>query len=112
LIEFRKTTSNFAERTRLQDKLENSYIIHMPEITRFYGIIIKMLFIQSEHPPPHIHAIYGEYISAIDINECKQLAGDLPDKALALVLEWVKLYKSQLLDIWETQKFRDLPPLK
>jgi hypothetical protein len=53
----------------------------MPELARFYGIVIKMLFIQSEHPPPHIHAIYEEYISAIDINECKQLDGDLPAKA-------------------------------
>jgi hypothetical protein len=84
----------------------------MPELTRFYGIIIKMLFIQAEHPPPHIHAIYGDYVSAIDINECKQLDGDLPDKALALVLEWVKLYKNDLLEIWRTQKFKDLPPLK
>ncbi|UZO75541.1 MULTISPECIES: DUF4160 domain-containing protein [Microcystis] len=31
----------------------------MPEITRFYGIIIKIFF--ADHPPPHFHAIYGEY---------------------------------------------------
>jgi hypothetical protein len=84
----------------------------MPELARFYGIIIKMLFIQAEHSPPHIHAIYGEYVSAIDINGCKQLDGDLPDKALALVLEWVRLYQNELLEIWRTQKFKDLPPLK
>ncbi|MDR1292850.1 MAG: DUF4160 domain-containing protein [Clostridiales Family XIII bacterium] len=33
----------------------------MPEITRFYGVVIKMFFIQSEHNPPHFHALYGEY---------------------------------------------------
>ena len=39
----------------------------MPVITRFYGMAIKMYFLGSEHNPPHIHAIYGEYMGAIDI---------------------------------------------
>ena len=39
----------------------------MPEISRFYGIIIKMYFIDNEHNPPHIHAIYNKYIAVIDI---------------------------------------------
>ena len=43
----------------------------MPVLSRFYGIIIRMYFQQSEHNPPHIHAIYGEHVAAIDFQEKK-----------------------------------------
>lgn len=43
----------------------------MPVLSRFYGIIIRMYFQQSEHNPPHIHAIYGENVTAIDFQEKK-----------------------------------------
>lgn len=39
----------------------------MPEITRFYGIVIKMFFKPKEHEPSHIHAIYDEYVGEINI---------------------------------------------
>lgn len=84
----------------------------MPVISRFYGMIIKMYFQQSEHNPPHIHVVYGEYTGAIDIKSLKMLEGDLPAKAIALVIEWVKLYQTELLKIWETQEFQQLPPLE
>ena len=83
----------------------------MPEIVRFYGIIIKMFFIQKEHNPPHIHAIYGEYVSAVDINTFEVIEGDLPNKALILVREWMKINQKELLEMWSTQQFRELPPL-
>lgn len=83
----------------------------MPVIARFYGIVIKMYFSQSEHNPPHIHAVYGEYVGAIDIQTLQMLEGDLPQKALALVQEWMTLNQEQLLQIWKTQEFRNLPPL-
>lgn len=59
----------------------------MPVISRFYGIIIRMYFQQSEHNPPHIHAIYGENMAAININSGEVLEGELPPKALAMVCE-------------------------
>ena len=83
----------------------------MPEIARFYGIIIKMYFMQKEHNPPHIHALYGEYMSAIDISTLEVLEGDLPNKALDLVKEWMKEYQDDLLNMWRTQEFKTLPPL-
>lgn len=83
----------------------------MPIISRFYGITIKMYFQQSEHNPPHIHAVYGEYIGAIDIKTGKLLEGDLPKKALLLVQEWITHNKDDLLNIWNTQHFKQLPPL-
>lgn len=83
----------------------------MPVIARFYGIVIKMYFSQSEHNPPHIHAVYGEYVGAIDIQTLQMLEGDLPQKALVLVQEWMTLNQEQLMQIWKTQEFRNLPPL-
>lgn len=43
----------------------------MPEITRFYGIVIKMFFKPKEHEPSHIHALYGEYVGIFDLKTLK-----------------------------------------
>ena len=83
----------------------------MPELSRFYGVIIKMYFKQSEHNPPHIHALYGEYMGAIDIQTGNMLEGDLPTRALRLVQEWIELHRSDLLEIWKSQQFLSIPPL-
>lgn len=84
----------------------------MPVLARFYGIIIRMYFQQSEHNPPHIHAIYGDNVAAIDIQSCKVLEGNLPPKALAMVQEWISIHRSDLMTIWNTQEFKVLPPLE
>lgn len=54
----------------------------MPVLARFYGIIIRMCFLQSEHNPPHIHAIYNEDVAAIDFMTGEVIEGHLPAKAL------------------------------
>ena len=82
----------------------------MPEVARFYGIIIKLFF--GDHPPPHFHAVYGEYIGVFDINTLELIEGDLPNRAKKLVLEWAGMNQAELLDMWNTQDFRKLPPLK
>ena len=84
----------------------------MPVIARFYGIVIKMFFAASEHNPPHLHAIYGEHIGAIDLRTLQMIEGDLPGKALALVQEWARGHQADLMQIWETQDFKTLPPLE
>ena len=84
----------------------------MPVLSRFYGIIIRMYFLQSDHNPPHIHALYSEDAAAIDFMTGEVLDGHLPPKALALVREWVSLHKEDLQKIWETQEFKQLPPLE
>ncbi len=84
----------------------------MPVLSRFYGIVIRMYFLQKEHNPPHIHAIYGDDMAAITIADGKVLEGALPSKALELVKEWITLNKDELLFIWETQDFKHLPPLE
>lgn len=84
----------------------------MPEISRFYGLIIKMYFQQKEHNPPHVHILYGEYMGAIDIATLQMIEGDLPPKALSMAQEWIGKYRKELLTIWNTQSFIKLPPLE
>ena len=84
----------------------------MPEIARFYGIIIKMFFKPKEHEPSHIHAIYGEYVGEFNIKTLEMMEGDLPPKAQALVHEWLSLYTEQLQAMWDSQIIEKLPPLE
>jgi len=84
----------------------------MPVLSRFYGIIIRMYFQQSKHNPPHFHAIYGEHMAAINIQDGSILEGELPKKALEMVCEWNSIHKDELLKIWETQEFKKLSPLE
>ena len=67
----------------------------MPEISRFYGIIIKMFF--KDHNPPHFHAEYGKYAAIIDIQTLAVIEGDLPNRAKLLVLEWAHLHRAELM---------------
>ena len=82
----------------------------MPEITRFYGIIIKLFF--ADHPPPHFHAIYGDYNALFNLETLEIIEGDLPNRATKMVVEWAKTYQPELLRMWNTQEFNKLPPLK
>ena len=84
----------------------------MPEIARFYGIIIKMFFKPKEHEPSHIHALYGEYIGIFNLKTMQMEQGDLPQRAQEMVTEWLNLYRNELQNMWETQIIRKLPPLK
>jgi Domain of unknown function (DUF4160) len=84
----------------------------MPVIARFFGILIKMYFSQSEHGMPHFHAVYGEYNGVFDIDSLEMLEGDLPVRAQKLVKEWAGLYQKELKKIWEDQMFRQLPGLE
>ena len=57
----------------------------MPEISRFYGIIIRMFY--NDHAPPHFHAIYGSDEALIDIQTLDYVEGKLPERARTLVIE-------------------------
>jgi len=82
----------------------------MPAISRFYGIIIKMYF--NDHNPPHIHAIYGEYMSAFRLDTLEMIEGDLPIKAQKLVIEWAAKNKKDLISMWKLQEVENLAPLE
>ena len=83
----------------------------MPEIARFYGIIIKMFFKPKEHEPAHIHALYNEFVGIFDINTYDMTEGDMPLRAQQLVKEWLAEHKEELLKMWQTQHIVKLPPL-
>jgi len=79
----------------------------MPELCRFYGIIIRMFW--ADHPPPHFHAIYGNHEALVEISTSEIIAGALPLGAHSLVSQWVSLHRAELLDSWELA--RALRPL-
>ena len=83
----------------------------MPEISRFYGIVIKMFFKPHEHESCHIHAMYGEYVGIFDLNTMKMTEGDLPSKAQELIKEWLGLHQQELLKMWNEQTIFKLAPL-
>ena len=71
----------------------------MPEISRFFGIVIKMFF--DDHNPPHFHAEYGDSAALIDIRNLSVFSGRLPPRAMGLVIEWATLHRQELLADWE-----------
>ena len=81
----------------------------MPELSRFYGIVVRMYF--KDHVPPHVHAEYGGSEALFSIATGELFAGDLPRTARRLVEEWVKLNAAQLQDMWDSKDIMELPPL-
>ena len=71
----------------------------MPEISRFFGIVIQMYW--DDHNPPHFHAFYGGEEALIDINRISLFAGRLSPRALGLVIEWATLHQQELLEDWK-----------
>jgi len=71
----------------------------MPTISRFYGILIQMYF--ADHPPPHFHALYAEFEALIAIQTFEVLRGELPPRAMALVLEWAQQHRNELMRDWQ-----------
>ena len=84
----------------------------MPEISRFYGIVIKMFFKPKEHEPSHIRALYGEYVGVFNIQTFEMIEGDLPVRAQKMVQEWLGLYADQLQAMWDSRVIEKLPPLE
>jgi len=82
----------------------------MPEISRFFGIIITMYF--NEHNPPHFHVRYNNIEAQFDINEGVFYKGALPSRQARLVLAWHEIHRVELLELWNTKTFRKIKPLE
>ena len=67
----------------------------MPELSRFFGIVIYMYF--KDHLPPHFHAVYQEHEAQISIETGNIIVGDLPKKQTRLVQAWVELHRDELV---------------
>jgi len=85
----------------------------MPEISRFYGIVIRMYF--SDHNPPHFHAYYGGKQAQFDIRALSMFGGKLPPRALGLVVEWASVHQDELIELWglaqDQRPLRRIDPL-
>ncbi len=85
----------------------------MPELSRFLGIRIFMIF--NDHNPPHFHAEYNGFEITVEI-ESGIIEGKFPKRALNFVLEWYELHKPELLKNWESMnksgKFDKIKPLE
>lgn len=86
----------------------------MPEISRFFGLVIRMYY--NDHAPPHFHAEYGEHEVLIDIRTLDVLGGSLPKRGMALVLEWAAAHRHELMQDWtrarESKPLRPIAPLE
>lgn len=86
----------------------------MPEISRFFGVVIKMFF--DDHPPPHFHAEYGDELALIDIRNLTVFSGRLPPRVLGFVVEWAAQHQQELLANWERaraqQELHRIAPLQ
>lgn len=88
----------------------------MPELSRFMGIIIKMLYKDdSQHNKPHIHVFYGEYEASIGIDG-ELLAGSLPVKQLRMVQGWLAIHEDEAYAAWNKavrgEQFDKIAPLR
>lgn len=79
----------------------------MPEVSRFFGISIRMYF--DDHNPPHFHAIYGEAEAQLGIDPITLLRGSVPRRAFGLVMEWAAAHQQELLANWERMREDQIP---
>ena len=70
----------------------------MPEICRFFGIIIAIFY--EDHPPPHFHVRYGSQQAIIAIETLQVLEGRLSPRVLGLVVEWAMMHRAELVRAW------------
>ncbi|MBI3374286.1 MAG: DUF4160 domain-containing protein [Betaproteobacteria bacterium] len=76
----------------------------MPEVSRFFGIIIAMFY--NDHSPPHFHAKYGKDQASLRIDDGEILDGRLGTRARRLVEEWRALHQTELLEDWTRARAR------
>jgi hypothetical protein len=72
----------------------------MPEISRFYGIIIRMF--SDEHNPPHFHAEFAEYKATFSIDTGQMIQGEMPPNKAILISAWAIIHKEELMKNWDT----------
>ncbi len=76
----------------------------MPEISRFFGIVVSMYY--DDHPPPHFHVRYGSQKALVSIESLAILAGTLSPRTLGLVMEWAAIHRQELLENWKRAEDR------
>jgi hypothetical protein len=86
----------------------------MPEICRFFGVVIQMYY--RETHAPHFHVRYAGKRASIDLGTLGLSAGSLPPRVLGFVAEWAALHRQELIENWERarrgRKLRPIAPLE
>ena len=88
----------------------------MPEISRFFGIVIRMFTeTGAPHHVPHLHAYYQNQKATFRIDTGDVLAGSLPRRQMRLVEAWIELYRDELMRNWQLadagEAIFPIPPL-
>ena len=82
----------------------------MPELSRFFGIIIRMYLESGErHHLPHFHAYYGNDVAVYQIAPVEQISGSLPRRQARLVEAWAELHQQELLADWQRLQSGERP---
>jgi len=79
----------------------------MPEVSRFYGIVIQIYY--GDHSPPHFHALYAGDVAKIAIETLQIIDGTLPKRALGLVLDWASAHLPELHAAFERAAALEAP---
>ena len=79
----------------------------MPELSRFYGIVIKMH--HDEHNPPHFHAVYGGHRAQFSLKGIRLIKGKVPLRVQSLVREWAAQHLDELTEDWTLCQSNQLP---
>lgn len=79
----------------------------MPEVSRFYGIVIQIYC--ADHPPPHFHALYAGRKATIEIETLAFIEGELPARARGLVVEWASLHQNELREAFQSAATMEAP---
>lgn len=82
-----------------------------PTVSQFYGISVIVALKQKEHNPPHIHAFYSGDEALFLISNGELYKGDFPSGGRRLVKQFILKYKKELMEMWETGKYKKLPPI-
>ena len=78
----------------------------MPEVSRFFGIVVRMF--HREHAPAHFHAEYGSDEVLVNIDTLEVYRGELPPKELAMILRWAAVHHDELRANWRRAR-REVP---
>jgi len=74
----------------------------MPEISRFFGIVVTMYY--NDHDPPHFHARYGSQKAQFAIDDFRLLSGGLSPRVRGLVVEWATMHQEELRGEWSAAR--------
>jgi len=88
----------------------------MPELSRFFGMIISMVYSDNDrHKKPHVHVYYNEYEASIGVDG-ELLAGNLPVRQMRIITGWLAIHEQELYDAWNKAvkgvPFGKIPPLQ